>query len=130
MLELQAHEAALAELRQELSRKSFIGLWGQRLAFAPGRGWTFEVTEAVPDGDALLLIRLDPHLCALRDGFALQDGSVAAGQLNLFSLPNLSGAQRGPGRYRLSEKGGAPLQEATTPDCVRSRRRPLKTASP
>lgn len=93
-LELQAHEAALAGLRRELSLRSFIGLWGQRLAFAPGRGWTVESGEAVPDGDALFLIRLDPHLCALRDGFALEDGSANAGQLDLFSLPNLSGRRQ------------------------------------
>jgi hypothetical protein len=130
VLELQAHEAALADLRQELSRRSFIGLWGQRVAFAPGRGWTFDAAEVVPNGDALLLIRLDPHLCVLRDGFALQDGSVVAGQLDLFSMPSLSSTRRGPSRRSYSEKGVSPLPEAANSDRIRSRRRPLATASP
>lgn len=120
-LELQAHEAALADLRRELSRSSFIGLWGQRLAFAPGRGWAIEAVEAVPDGDALFLIRLDPHLCALRDGFALEDGSANAGQLDLFSLPSLSG------RRQPAEASAAPEGVATH---AGSRRRALATASP
>lgn len=99
VLELQAHETTLAALRRELLRRSFIGLWGQRLVLDPQSGWAFEADDGPVSGDALILIRLDPHLRVLRDGFALQDGSPAAGQLDLFSLPNVnSGRQhrRGP----------------------------------
>ena len=65
-LELQAHQASFSNLRHELRTKSFIGLWGHRLALASGGRWEF-LDEGVtaPEGDALL-IHLDPHLAILR----------------------------------------------------------------
>lgn len=86
-LELEAHKASFASLRKELRTTSFIGLWGRRLALSSDGAWTLVDPGApAPDVDALL-IRLDPHLTVLRDGFALPDVAAARGQLDLFSLP-------------------------------------------
>lgn len=92
-LELQAHKAAFAELRKMLRSRSFIALWGKRLALGPGRTWALlDGTETVPATD-VLLIALDSHLAILRDGFALPD-AIEGRQLDLFSLPNVHGKQR------------------------------------
>lgn len=92
-LELQAHQAAFAELRTLLRSQSFIALSGRRLALGPSRTWSLldDVTTA-PETDALL-IALDPHLAILRDGFALPRAR-AEGQLDLFSLPSVHGKGR------------------------------------
>ena len=86
-LELQAHKASLDKLRKALRSKSFIALWGQRLALQGSRDWVFvDETEGLPEADALV-IHLDPHLRVLRDGFALPDAEASQGQMDLFSLP-------------------------------------------
>lgn len=86
-LELQSHKASFAALRRELKTRSFIALWGQRLALNPGGEWLFlDEGDPEPTSD-YLSIRLDPHLAVLRDGFALSDAAVDRGQLDLFSLP-------------------------------------------
>ncbi len=93
-LELAAHKSAFAELRTDLRNRSFLGLWGCRLALSPAGTWVFLETEGtLPSGD-FLIVELDPHLCILRDRFALPDAAAAAGQLDLFSLPNLQGRKR------------------------------------
>jgi hypothetical protein len=90
-LELQAHKGSFADLRKELRARSFIALWGRRLAFSPTGGWLLvEETDQSPLGD-FLLIELDPHLRILRDHFAFPDATVVAGQLDLFSLPSVQG---------------------------------------
>jgi hypothetical protein len=88
-LELQAHKTSFASLRKELRTKSFIALWGQRLALNPDSAWRLlEDGAPVPQGD-ILLLQLDPHLIVLRDGFALPDPASARGQLDLFSLSSV-----------------------------------------
>lgn len=94
-LELQAHKPSFSRLRKELRAKSFIALWGQRLALGSGGVWTFVDGDDAELAEDALLIQLDPHLHALRDGFALPDASATAGQLVLFSLPNVHGQVRG-----------------------------------
>jgi hypothetical protein len=89
-IELQAHKSSFRRLRTNLRATSFIALWGRRLALAPGG------LSTIVDGDdatahSVLLVELDPHLNVLQDGFALADTSVTAGQLDLFTLPNVSG---------------------------------------
>lgn len=92
-LELQAHQAAFADLRTLLRSQSFIALWGRRLALEPGRTWSLiDSLATAPETDALL-IALDPHLTILRDGFALP-GASEEGQLDLFSLPTFYGKRR------------------------------------
>ncbi|NNM77971.1 hypothetical protein HJG53_13770 [Sphingomonas sp. ID1715] len=86
-LELQSHKDSFAALRRELRNRSFIALWGQRLALHPGGAWVFlDEADSAPGSD-YLSIRLDPHLVVLRDGFALSDAAADRGQLDLFSLP-------------------------------------------
>ncbi|WP_425087755.1 hypothetical protein [Stappia sp.] len=75
------------KLRKALRSKSFIALWGQRLALYGRRDWVFlDPTDGSPEEDALV-IHLDPHLRVLRDGFALPDAESSQGQMDLFSLP-------------------------------------------
>src|SRR5947209_5324964 len=72
-LELQAHKAAFAELRKTLKSKSFMALWGRRLALGHDRTWSFvDAGAPAPEAD-VLLVKLDPHLAIIRDGFALPD---------------------------------------------------------
>ena len=108
-LELQAHKASFRRLRTTLRSTSFIALWGRRLALAPGGHWTI-IDSDDATARSILLVNLDPHLSVLRDGFALADASVTAGQLDLFTLPNVSG--RGAARARA--KGSATDQERRT----------------
>jgi hypothetical protein len=96
-IELAAHKSAFADLRTALRSKSFIGLWGNRLALSPSGSWAFlEKGGAVPIGD-FLVVELDPHLRILRGRFSLPDAAITAGQLDLFSLPNLQGRKRPQG---------------------------------
>jgi hypothetical protein len=85
-LELQAHKTSFARLKSELRTRSFVTLWGHSLALSPNGGWTLVEGDTLPADDDVLLIRLDPHLRILRDGFALPDLVPAPGQLDLFSL--------------------------------------------
>lgn len=92
--ELAAHKASFAALRSQLRTKSFIGLWGSRLALSRAGTWSFiNSDETLPAGD-FLVVELDPHLRVLRDRFALPDATAVAGQMDLFSLPNLQGRGR------------------------------------
>jgi hypothetical protein len=101
-LELQAHKASFARLRRELHRKSFISLWGQRLSLS-AEGWTLTEDSSPLPQDDILLVRLDPHLEILRDGFALADTLSGRSQLELFSLPNLHGAKHGAGTGEMAQ---------------------------
>lgn len=87
-LELQAHRKSFINLRSDLRKRSFITLWGRRVAITPDQ-WMILDEEAPLAQDDALLIRLDPHLHVLRTGFALPDVTAGRGQLDLFSLPNL-----------------------------------------
>ena len=85
-MELQAHKASLINLRADLRERSFVSLWGNWLAMPPDE-WTIN-NSPIATEDCLLL-KLDPHLQVLRDGFALPDATADSAQLDLFSLPNL-----------------------------------------
>ncbi|NIJ42082.1 hypothetical protein FHS78_002375 [Parvibaculum indicum] len=87
-VELQAHKTSFINLRANLRKRSFITLWGHRIAMTPDQWIIVDEDASIAFGDALL-IRLDPHLHVLRDGFALPDVTTGRGQLDLFSLPNL-----------------------------------------
>lgn len=84
-MELQCHRAGFAALRERLKTVSFIALWGRSVALRADGGWDLLEDGVSPESDGLVL-RLDPHLFAIRDGFALP-GAPSAGQLDLFSLP-------------------------------------------
>lgn len=89
-LELQAHRALFEALQRGLRGKSFIALWGQSLAVFGEGGWAIVETSAsaLLEDDAIV-IRLDPHLTALSEGFALPNPANAPGQLELFTVQTL-----------------------------------------
>lgn len=93
-LELEPHKASFADLKKKLRTTSFIELWGKRLALSPDSGWSLLENGALLSQDDVILLKLDPHLDVLRDGFALPDVDVADGQLDLFSLPRVHRANR------------------------------------
>ena len=87
-VELQSHLETFANLREELHSTSFIALRGRRLALTP-RGELSLLGDNTPLGNIdAIVIRLDPHLAVIRDGFSLPDEAVAE-QLDLFSLPSM-----------------------------------------
>lgn len=106
-LELQAHKASFDELRRVLGTKSFIALWGQRLALYWDGNWSFlEKYDPAPEADAIL-VHLNPHLRVLRDGFALPDAAASSGQMDLFSLPAIHGKVRhAPETREEARRGG------------------------
>lgn len=92
-LGLEAHKASFASLKKVFQTKSFIALWGQRLALNSDGSWRLVEADVTYLEEDMLLIRLDPHLLVLRDGFALPDATGTSGQLDLFSLPNVHHSQ-------------------------------------
>lgn len=107
-LELASHKPAFAALRSQLRAKSFIELWGNRLALSTSGTWTFiDQGDELPGGD-FLIAELNPHLRVLRDRFALP--AATAGQFDLFSLPNLQGRAR----RTQDQQATAPARERKT----------------
>ena len=84
-VELEHHRSGLSSLRERLDSLSFIALWGQSVTLDAEGTWSLVDQSTGPAGDALLL-RLDPHLEVLRDGFELP-GAPPSSQLDLFALP-------------------------------------------
>lgn len=87
-VELQFHKENFSKLRNDLLSASFIALWGRRLVLAEQGGLSLLEDQATLPTDDAIIIRLDPHLHIIRDGFALPD-AVPAGQLDLFSLSSV-----------------------------------------
>jgi hypothetical protein len=94
-VELQAHKASFANLRNQLRSTSFIALWGRRLALGAKGEWSFPEEGAPLTAADALVIHLDPHLAIIRDGFGLPD-AAGEGQFDLFSLPAVRGKSRAP----------------------------------
>lgn len=93
-VELQFHKENFAMLRKELQSASFIALWGRRLGLTSQGELLLLDDQASLPADDVILIRLDPHLSIIRDGFALPDAAAATGQLDLFPLSSLQGLER------------------------------------
>ena len=89
-LELQAHKASFGRLRRELETRSFVALWGQRLALTSEGMWSILEEDASLPARDFVLLKLDPHLTVLREGFALPYSASALGQLDLFSLSRVN----------------------------------------
>lgn len=84
-LELQAHRSALHKLRRDLQGRSFISLWDRRLALLATGQWVLMAAgEGALHEDAVVL-SLNPHLVAIRDGLASRTNS----QKELFSISTL-----------------------------------------
>lgn len=85
-LELHAHRNLFAELGAALTHTSFLSLWGKSLALYGGAKWG--VIDSHDEGTAIddcIVLRLDPHLHQLSDGFSLPK-PVAPGQFQLFPV--------------------------------------------
>ncbi len=83
-LELQANKELFASIRCSMSKQSFIALWGKSLIVFDAKRWCLldDLSQLGSDDDAVLIIRLDPHLSVLANGFDLS--RPATGQLDLF----------------------------------------------
>lgn len=84
-LELQAHQTLFLSLRVALRGKSFLALRDTRLLLYGTVDWsvTDEADISLLRDDALV-IRLNPHLAVLAEGFALPNPVGAVGQLDFF----------------------------------------------
>lgn len=83
-LELQAHRPVFASVRSSLRKTSFLALWGKSLVLHADRRWAWlDDAETRPVADALI-IRLEPHLDILSQGFALPRPSAASDKLDYF----------------------------------------------
>lgn len=83
-LELQAHRDLFSSLGRDLSRTSFLSLWGRSLALHGGDGWSLLDLADLPDvSDDLIMLRLDPHLQVLSASFSLPQ-PVTLTQFQLF----------------------------------------------
>ncbi len=86
-VELQAHKSLFDGIRTALRQRSFIGLWGKRLAVAGNGDWSFlEGTLADLAFDDAMFIGLDAHLEVISTGFALPLPRSTPGQLDLFPV--------------------------------------------
>jgi len=92
-VELQANSSLFAGLRKELSKRAFLSLRGHWLALQGDGAWALVEDGDLPPGDALL-IRLDPHLAAISDGFPQRDLARAGQQRDLFPLAGLASTGR------------------------------------
>lgn len=83
-IELQTHRRLFSALRAVLARTSFVALWGRSLAIYDASIWAMlDPGEAPPLNRDAIVIRLDPHLVVLSEGFTLS-GPGNPGQLELF----------------------------------------------
>lgn len=89
-IELQSHSGSLRTLRETLRARSFVSLWGLAVELDADGQWRLRPMDDARLEDGVL-IRLDPHLEALRDGFG-GDG-LTPGQMELFTLPALQARQ-------------------------------------
>jgi len=86
-IELQVHRDLLVCARALLNGRSFPSLWGYRLAiFGLERCALLGPSEAVPEDQDAVLLRLNAHLEALSQGFGVSEPMV---QLPLFPAVGL-----------------------------------------
>jgi len=83
-IELNAHRKLFGDLRDALGKCSFIALWGRSLAVYSASEWTLlTAADSVSSSVDAIIVRLEPHLAVLSEGFALP-GPSSPGQLELF----------------------------------------------
>lgn len=90
-LELHAHRALFADVRETLGSISFLKLWGASLGIYDSKKWELLYAGAAStvSTDAIIL-HLDPHLAVLAAEFAMPS-PAPAGQLELFPARLVSG---------------------------------------
>jgi hypothetical protein len=105
-LELQAHQTLFLSLRVALRGKSFIALWDKRLVLYGTADWsvTDEADISLLRDDALV-IRLNPHLAVLAEGFALPNPVGAVGQLDFFPATAVARVDESASRSKSANRG-------------------------
>ena len=98
-LELQAHRDLFSELGIGLGRSSFLSLWGKALVLHGGENWSLmdSADLGLVTADCIVL-RLDRHLAALSESFALPE--PASKQLQLFPVGMAAAGLRGMNAVR------------------------------
>lgn len=110
-LELQVHQALFTSLRTALRGKSFIALWGKKLVLYGMADWSLmEESETAFLRDDALIIRLNPHLSVLAEGFALPNPTSAIGQLDFFPATAVEAAAENPTRSKSASRRGIEKQ--------------------
>lgn len=100
-VELQAHRDLLLEVRAFLEGRSFIALWGERLAICGLR--RAELVSSISDLDEhedVIVLTLDRHLEVLSREFGFQD---TFRQLPLFSVTEVGGKEANEDRDGLAK---------------------------
>ena len=87
-LELKAHQASFAQLREIFREQSFTALRGQRLVLEPGSWSVIDRRDPLPVTD-FLVVWLDPHLEVLDKGFGPPEEGGAGVQLELWPLDDV-----------------------------------------
>lgn len=85
-LELQAHSSLFVDLRRGFGGRSFIALWDKAVALHGDDEWTFVEAGVEQLRQDAIVIRLNPHLLVLSEGFALPKPVGMVGQLDLFPV--------------------------------------------
>lgn len=84
-LDLQSNQLLFNCLSHALKGVSFLSLWDRNLLLHGGAEWAFSSTTALLDiKDDLIVLKLNPHLKVLADGFSLPQPQSPV-QLPLFS---------------------------------------------
>ena len=83
-LELHAHRDLFVGLGAGLARTSFLSLWGKSLAlYGEARWGLIDPRDEEAASDDCIVLRLDPHLQQLSDGFSLPKPATSS-QFPLF----------------------------------------------
>lgn len=89
-MELQAHRELFKGLSENLRKTSFLGLWDKSLVLFGGEAWKLLEHEGAPDvANDYILIRLNPHLDVLADGFFFNKPTSSA-QFQLFPAQGIA----------------------------------------
>lgn len=89
-LELQGHRNLFSSLGSDLSRTSFLSLWGRSLALYGGDRWSLLDPVDLPNvSDDRIMLRLDPHLQVLSASFSLPQ-PVTPTQFQLFPVMGIA----------------------------------------
>lgn len=97
-MELQAHRELFKGLGENLEKTSFLGLWDKSLMLYGGGAWSLLEYEDAPDAESdCIVMRLNPHLRVLADGFSLNKPSSSV-QFQLFPAQGIAKESKISGR--------------------------------
>lgn len=106
-VELKANVALFAALRADLARRPFLSLRGQALAILGSGQWRLIDDADLPAQDALV-IRLDPHLALIAEGFPQPARARGPVQRDMFPLSGVNAGSRSGKDAGRGESDAAP----------------------